>query len=60
MLGVSCEDLGVDESLSFLDAFVQDAIRKGAPQYSPPDDKDDDCACSTLFPRRLSLRQQRG
>lgn len=40
----------MDESLSFLDAFVQDAIRKGAPQYSPPDDKDDDCACSTPPP----------
>ena len=32
----SCEDIEVDEHLSFLDAFVTDALRKGAKRYVPP------------------------
>ena len=31
----SCEDLDVDEHLSSLDAFVADALRKGAKRYVP-------------------------
>lgn len=32
----SCEDLEVDESLTFLDSFVADALAAGAKTYSPP------------------------
>lgn len=32
----SCEDLGVDESLAFLDGFVHEAIATGSRQYCPP------------------------
>ncbi|RHY08872.1 hypothetical protein DYB37_000512, partial [Aphanomyces astaci] len=38
----SCEDLDVDVNLSFLQAFVDTALAKGAPRYDPPDDLDDD------------------
>lgn len=32
----SCEDIQVDERLSFLDGLVQEAIQNGAQLYSPP------------------------
>lgn len=32
----SCEDIEVDEQLSFLDPFVNDALRRGAKRYVPP------------------------
>jgi len=32
----SCEDLDVDESLPFLESFVQAAIARGATRYCPP------------------------
>ena len=32
----SCEDIEVDEQLSFLDPFVNDALRRGAMRYVPP------------------------
>lgn len=38
----SCEDIEVDENLSFLDSYVQQALVDGAPPYSPPEDYDDD------------------
>jgi hypothetical protein len=34
----------VDESLSFLDAYVEAAVARGAPRYSPPAEPQDDCA----------------
>jgi len=39
---LSCEDLGVDESLSFLDHFVEEAVRRGASRYAPPQEQDED------------------
>lgn len=41
----SCEDIDVDDRLSFLDGFVQQALAAGAVPYSPPqrgDDEDDE------------------
>lgn len=38
----SCEDVQVDPNLSFLDAFVQQAIANGAKPYEKPEDDDDD------------------
>lgn len=38
----SAEDLDVDESLSFLDNYVQAAVHNGARQYQKPEDDDDD------------------
>lgn len=40
----SCEDIDVDESLSFLDAFVAQARMRGAREYGPPEgwNEDDD------------------
>jgi AP-4 complex subunit epsilon-1 len=35
-MDASCEDLGVDESLSFLDSYVEAAVARGAPRYCPP------------------------
>lgn len=43
----SCEDLGVDESLTFLDHFVEEAIRRGASRYAPPPDQDEDGTVTT-------------
>jgi AP-4 complex subunit epsilon-1 len=37
----SCEDIAVDENLSFLNSFVQNALNLGAAPYSPPEDFDD-------------------
>jgi len=34
----SCEDLDIDENMSFLDDFVQQALDNGAQPYNPPDD----------------------
>ena len=34
----SCEDIDIDENLSFLDDFVQAALDNGAKPYNPPDD----------------------
>ena len=34
----SCEDIDIDENLSFLDDFVQEALDNGAKPYNPPDD----------------------
>ena len=33
----SCEDVGVDENLSFLDGFVSEALQNGAKQYEKPE-----------------------
>lgn len=38
----SCEDLEVDEALSFLDAFVDEARRNGAAPYMRPEDRPDE------------------
>lgn len=38
----SCEDLDVDESLSFLNGFVNEALNNGAQAYDKPEDDDDD------------------
>ena len=38
----SCEDVGVDENLSFLDGFVAEALQNGAKEYEKPEDDDDD------------------
>lgn len=38
----SCEDLDVDENLSFLDGFVHTAITNGSKEYEKPEDDDDD------------------
>jgi AP-4 complex subunit epsilon-1 len=38
----SCEDLEVDENLTFLNGYVHEAIRNGAMQYEKPEDDDDD------------------
>ena len=38
----SCEDVGVDESLSLMNDYVQKAIASGANVYSPPADVSDD------------------
>jgi AP-4 complex subunit epsilon-1 len=38
----SCEDVGVDENLSFLDGFVSEALQNGAKAYEKPEDDDDD------------------
>ena len=40
----SCEDIEIDEELSFLKGYVQTALNLGAKPYSPPqvDDDDDD------------------
>lgn len=35
-MDASCEDLGMDESLSFLDSYVEAAVARGAPRYCPP------------------------
>lgn len=35
-MDASCEDLGVDESLHFLDSYVEAAVARGAPRYCPP------------------------
>lgn len=35
-MDASCEDLGVDESLHFLDSYVEAAVAQGAPRYCPP------------------------
>lgn len=38
----SCEDVEADEELRFLDAYVNEAIQKGARLYNPPQEDDDD------------------
>ena len=38
----SCEDLDVDENLSFLNNFVHEALQNGASPYDKPEDDDDD------------------
>ncbi|CAM9322247.1 unnamed protein product, partial [Phaeothamnion confervicola] len=38
----SCEDVEADESLSFLDGIVAEALARGAVKYSPPADVDPD------------------
>ncbi|OQS01668.1 AP-4 complex subunit epsilon [Achlya hypogyna] len=38
----SCEDLEVDSTLSFLQAFVDQALAQGAPRYDPPLDDDEE------------------
>lgn len=38
----SCEDVQVDENLSFMTGFVRQAISNGAKEYEKPDDDDDD------------------
>mmetsp|Transcript_39227 Transcript_39227/g.122738 ORF Transcript_39227/g.122738 Transcript_39227/m.122738 type:complete len:1048 (-) Transcript_39227:67-3210(-) len=37
----SCEEIEVDENLGFLNNFVNNALKSGAPVYSPPEDDDD-------------------
>eukprot|EP00968_Pinguiococcus_pyrenoidosus_P007762 scaffold529_cov308-Pinguiococcus_pyrenoidosus.AAC.54 len=39
-LDASCEEIELDESLSFLNAFVQSSLAAGASVYNPPDDDD--------------------
>ena len=45
-MDASCEDIDVDDSLSFLSGYVQSALLAGAAPYAPPahfvDDDDDD------------------
>jgi len=41
-IDASCEDLGDDVELRFLDDFVQEKINLGAAPYSPPDEDEDD------------------
>ena len=38
----SCEDIDVDENLSFLSGYVQAALDRGAVPYTPPANQDDD------------------
>jgi AP-4 complex subunit epsilon-1 len=38
----SMEDIEVDETLSFLNAFVNDAVSKGGKRYIPSNDSDED------------------
>lgn len=38
----SCEDVQVDENLSFMNGFVRQAISGGAKEYEKPEDDDDD------------------
>ncbi|KDO29264.1 hypothetical protein SPRG_19925 [Saprolegnia parasitica CBS 223.65] len=38
----SCEDLDVDSTLSFLQAFVDQALSQGAPRYDPPHDDEEE------------------
>ena len=38
----SCEDIQVDPNLTFLDAYVKQAVANGARQYEKPEDDDDD------------------
>jgi AP-4 complex subunit epsilon-1 len=41
-IDASAEDVDVDVSLSFLDAYCQEALANGARPYSKPEDDDDD------------------
>ena len=41
-IDASCEDVGVDENMSFLDGFVAEAVAGGARPYEKPEDDDDD------------------
>ena len=41
-IDASCEDLGDDVELSFLDSYVNDKINDGAQPYAPPEGMDDD------------------
>jgi AP-4 complex subunit epsilon-1 len=41
-IDASAEDVDVDASLSFLDAYCQEALANGARPYSKPEDDDDD------------------
>jgi hypothetical protein len=43
----SCEDIDVDENLSFLDKLVNQALLNGAAPYSPPNLDDDDNESTT-------------
>jgi AP-4 complex subunit epsilon-1 len=48
----SCEDIEVDENLTFLNSFVSQALAAGCPPYSPPanfNDADDDGAKETTL-----------
>lgn len=38
----SCEDIQVDENLSFMNAFVRQAISNGAKEYEKPEDDDEE------------------
>jgi AP-4 complex subunit epsilon-1 len=38
----SCEDIEVDEELSFLNEYVQNALKQGAKPYSPPQSYEED------------------
>jgi len=38
----SCEDIDVDENMSFLNTYVDNALAAGAAPYSPPQKDDDD------------------
>jgi AP-4 complex subunit epsilon-1 len=48
----SCEDIEVDEDLSFLNDFIDHAIANGAVPYSPPSNMDEDSGAS----RNASVR----
>eukprot|EP00897_Mesotaenium_endlicherianum_P006964 jgi/Mesen1/6296/ME000325S05437 len=46
----SCEDIEVDKELSFLDAFVADALAKGAKPYVPEEERLSGGAAGGLLP----------
>ena len=41
-MDASCEDIDVDENMSFLNTYVDNALAAGAAPYSPPQKDDDD------------------
>jgi len=41
-IDASCEDIEVDEDLSFLNSYVQAALNEGAKPYTPPQNYDED------------------
>lgn len=50
----SCEDIDIDENLSFLQGFVDRALANGAAPYSPPANDDDDDASNKSSALKLT------